>query len=69
MSWWEMMQIFAWGAFGWMLVFIAPVCVACIIGSTIVQIAEAKEKARLEALRDERDHHIEPTNGRDHGKN
>lgn len=64
MTWWEMMQIFAWGALGWCLLLWVPIIVLVISSFTFVQMAEARERARLEALRDERDHTKTNGNGR-----
>lgn len=69
MTWWEMMQIVWWGSLGWALVLIVPAFVLILVSYTFVQMAEARERARLEALRDEYDRNVKPNNGRDHGKN
>jgi len=59
MTWWEMMKVVWWGGIGWALCLGA----VSIVWAIIAEITRAKEKARRKALQDERDRHIELTNG------
>ena len=65
MTWWQMMKIVWWGSLGWALC----LGVVVVVWTIIAEITRGKEQANLKALQDERDRHIEPTNGGRNGNN